>query len=200
MSTPGPSAGASPAGPRPEGAAAGTPGAAPGESGPRQDGAQYTQEDVDRLVAERLGSARAEAEAAATRAREQAEEQRLKAAGAWEKIAEERAGKVGELESINSQHEADLDAYREALRKHNKAQMADWPAVLRDAVPHGEDDDPLDVARAIESHRGVAKELAGGASGRGGVPGLGSAPRPAPGPDAAEQVDRYLRSRGTYHL
>jgi len=190
--------------PTPEPTQTGTPApsAQLSQQAPAANGAQYTQADVDRLVGERLAKARTEAETAALRAREQAEEDRLKAAGEWRTIAEERAARLGELESIGSQYEADLAAYKEAVRKHNKAKMADWPQVLREAIPHGDEDDPLEVARAIESHRAVARQLAGAApAGLRAVPGNRAGPRPAalvPSQNAVEEALARKRADPRY--
>lgn len=105
------------------------------------------QKRVDDMLKERLERERAKTEKAAQKAREEAQAEAAAANGEWQKLAEQRAAKVAELE----QQVASLEAatatagrYEAALRVQVDALRRDVPKHLLPLL------DRLDVAEQLE--------------------------------------------------
>lgn len=84
---------------------------APPADADAQPEARFTQADVDRILKERLAAEQ-------RRAQQRAEEEKAKASGEWQKVAEAQAARVQELEQ--TLREQQLQAWRIAAgAKHN---------------------------------------------------------------------------------
>jgi len=106
-------------------AAAGKGGAATGKT--------FTQEQVDQIVTERLKREREKAEATAKAERERAEAEAAAKNGEWQKLAEQRQARIGELEQEATAHgesQAALEKYKTALEGVLKAQKSALPKAV----------------------------------------------------------------------
>jgi hypothetical protein len=168
---------------------------------------KFTQADVDRLIATRLGREREQAEARTVRERERLAAAQLEADGQFKTLAEQHMRRVDELAAELTQHETILDRYAESLRKINKTRMKDWPDEAKALVPRGDEVDPVDQAEAIERAAPLVARLAEleGTSPMARVrpflPGNAPAPRPAAGTPDTSALDAErakLRQKGIY--
>jgi hypothetical protein len=174
--------------------------------------AKFTQADVDRLITARLAREREQAEAKATRAREQQAADTLVAQGQFQALAEQHARRAEQLEAELSQQNAFVDRYADSLRKINRARIKDWSDEAKALIPRGDDVDPVEQAEAIERAAALVERLRalegspgggppGSAAGRIRPPGNPPSPRAVgPAPDDAALADEKarLRARGTY--
>lgn len=119
----------------------------------------FTEEQqmaVDLIVKERLERAQRKAEADADKLRIQAEEQALLKNKEFETLAEQRKGKVGELEAQVlelTQFKEQAEKYKSAMEKIVKAQVDKLPPALKVLV---EKLDPVEQMDYLSEH---AKEL-----------------------------------------
>lgn len=106
-------------------------------------------------------------------ANRKADEKRLTDAQEWQKLAEQRAARLAELEPLQGK----LSAIEEQTKTTNEKRIAAIPADLRGLVPSGYD--PLTLRDWLDANQSVftsrrAPEMGAGASGDGGGTGKGS--------------------------
>ncbi len=99
-----------------------------------KEGKTFTQEDVDRIIAERLDREKKAAEKAAAKAVKEAEEKALTDQAEWQKLAQTRQatiadleGKVAELEGAQER----ADRYEKALTGYARTQLDGIPDHIR---------------------------------------------------------------------
>jgi DNA repair exonuclease SbcCD ATPase subunit len=137
-------------------------------------GRRYTQEDIDRVVSERLNRQRAQL------ARE-AEEGRLKAQQEWQRLATQHEARVKELEPQLEALQAGLEARDAELLKTVKAETKDWPPEAKALIPH--EGDALAQMAAVDKARALVAKL--------GEPG-------EPNKSLVDREMDRLRATGTY--
>lgn len=161
---------------------------------------RYTQDDIDRVVSERLNRQKAQL------ARE-AEEARLKAQQEWQLLAQKHESRVKELEPTLEQMGEAIKARDALLLATVKAETKDWPAEAKALVPH--EADALAQMAAVDKARPLVAKLAEQASGAAGTqqgsqnwrpPGNTPGPRPAQEPNKSlvERELERLRATGVY--
>lgn len=138
---------------------------------------RYTQEDIDRVVSERLNRQRAQL------ARE-SEEARLKGQQEWQQLATQHETRVKELEPRLEALEAAIAARDEILLKTVRTETKDWPAEAKALIP--QDGDALAQMAAVDKARALVAKLA--------EPGPRT-PGNAPGPRAAGEPNKTLVER-----
>lgn len=89
-----------------------------GKGDPPKDGAKFSQADLDRIVAQRLEDEKKRAKSREDKARAEAAEEAARKNGEWEKVAESRQSRIGELEAeIESLKAANAEALLSAARE-----------------------------------------------------------------------------------
>lgn len=123
--------------------------------------AKFTQADIDRIVKERLERAEAKAQSKAQKAREEAEAKALEENQEFQKLAEQRAAKVSELEASS----ATLTERVETVTAENERYKGALDSILK-AQREGIDDgvialldklDPVDQLEWIASNPQASK-------------------------------------------
>lgn len=127
-------------------------------------------------------------------ARQQAEEQKLKEQGEFQKLAEQHAARVKELEPIQERY----STLAELVHDQIKEQVKTWPDEVKSLLP-GKDTPVEERLKAVERMKPLAEKIA--QQQRGMAPGNSPNPKPAQGqtPDDA-RTDFYnrLRTSGKY--
>lgn len=123
------------------------------EGGDKPEDKKFTQKEIDAIIAERLGREKKNQEAAAEKARKQAEEDALFKNQEFQKLADERGkrvaeleGQVGELTSVREQ----ADRYKGALEKYLVVEKKDLPKHVLTLL---EKLDPVDQIEYIAANR-----------------------------------------------
>jgi hypothetical protein len=91
---------------------------------------KFTQKDLDAIIADRLKREEVKREATAKKVREQAEEEALVKNQEFQKLADERAKRIAELEPRVGEIEPlkeQVTRYKEALEKYLEAEKKDLP-------------------------------------------------------------------------
>jgi hypothetical protein len=154
----------------------------------------YSNEEVQRIVSDRLRQAQKATEAKAIREKEEADSLRLKEQAEWEKLANQHEAKVKEL----APQLESLTAERDKLREHLAASVAqetkDWPKEVKDLLPDTED--VLLKLDAVARTRALAAKLVGT------PPPAGNGPNPRPagaaGQTGTQEIIEQKRSSGAY--
>lgn len=110
------------------------------------------QREIDRIIAERLERERRRREQEAQRAAQRAREEMLAQQQEWQRLAEERAARIAELEQQVArvqELEAQVERYRELLHRHVATQLKAAPRVIRDALQRL---DPLEQFEFLIEH------------------------------------------------
>lgn len=175
-----------------------TPGADSGSStppaSPAGDVKTFTQEDVNRLLAEEKRRAKAAADAETARQRQAAAEEAAAKAGEWQTVAQQREERAKAAEQAAEALRAERDALAAELEADLKPRVKALPDELRDLVPA---DAPyaqrLAMVRKLET---AAKKLTAQAT-----PGTPTGPRgiggqPAPLGAGADLLDQKRRLIG----
>jgi hypothetical protein len=145
----------------------------PNPDPPKPDGKTFTQEQVDGIVKDRLERERKTAEAKTQKDREDAEAARLKEQGEFEKLANQRAATITELEAKVTEgetHKTRADRYETALKAHLETQRKDLPAHITALLDRM---DPVDQLEYIAANR----EALGAKPGQNGS-GIPATPKP----------------------
>lgn len=93
---------------------------------PAEPGRTFTEADVERIVKDRLERSKRSADAAATKAADDARQKALAEQGDFQRLADERAQRIAQLEPQAAQ----LDAYKAALQHVLAERRKDLPAHL----------------------------------------------------------------------
>lgn len=153
----------------------------------------FSQADVDRIVQARLAEEQRRADTKAEKERKQAEEQRAKEQGDWQRLAEQRGT---ELESLKGKAEA-ADTYAAKLNGLIEAEIAQWPEELR-ALDPGKD--ALDARLAwVEKSRALAQRLGALPKAADTDAGKGNRPASTPQPGGTDQGGQQ-RPQQTYRF
>lgn len=115
----------------------GTP---PSAQPPAQSVATFTQEQLNAALAEEKRKWKRQQDEAAAEAKRKADEDAKAKAGEWEKLANERAARVTELEQADATAQERLAAYEGVLTAQIKARAKALPEAARAKLPDG---DPL---------------------------------------------------------
>jgi fused signal recognition particle receptor len=110
------------------------------------------QRELERIIAERLDRERRKFERERAEAERRAREAALAEQQDFQRLAEERAQRIAELEAEVArlrELEATLDEYRALIRQQNEALLKHAPKVIRDALARL---DPLEQARFLADH------------------------------------------------
>jgi uncharacterized coiled-coil protein SlyX len=127
---------------------AGSPDAAAGGATPAPTPGErtFTQDDVERIVKDRLAAEQDRAKRAQAEAARKAAEEAAAKAGEWQTVAEQRKAAADEAERRASdaagrvEHlEARLAAQAAVVEKLIKAQLAELPEAIRELAPGGDD-------------------------------------------------------------
>lgn len=154
-------------------------------------GKTFSQEDVERIVKERL-------DRFSKKTAEDAENERLKAQQEFQKLAEKAQKRVSELEAHVPTLETELAAYRDHIAADMTAVMEKWPDELKALVPA---DGPLQARlTAFNAAKAVAAKLEGRQPAANPAPGTPQRqPRPADNEKTPAQAEtERLRSSGRY--
>lgn len=123
------------------------------ESGDKPDEKKFTQKEIDAIIAERLAREKKNQEAAAEKARKQAEEDALVKNQEFQKLSDERGKRVAELEGQVSEMTSvreQADRYKGALEKYLVAEKKDLPKHVLTLL---EKLDPVDQIEYIAANR-----------------------------------------------
>jgi len=113
----------------------------------------FTQDEVDRIVKERLEREKLTRDKESSKAKENAEAEALKKNQEWQALAEKSAARVMELEPLSEQ----VERYRNALEKSLAAEKKDLP---RHVLVLLEKLDPVDQIEYLSENReGLGKPL-----------------------------------------
>ncbi len=175
--------------PAPTGDATGaTPGQNGGEKEPQKPAIAFATEEefqkrVEDMLKERLDRANKKTEEAAKKAREQAEQEAAAKNGEWQKLAEQRGTKLGELEAAQTTLTSQVETLTTQAARLEKALRAQLDGLRRD-VPK-----PvmalLDKLDPVEQLEWLAANREQVGAGKQGVPGT---PKPAGAKDADKQA------------
>lgn len=119
---------------------------------PRVQFTPEQQREIDRIIAERLERERRRREQEAQRAAQRAREEMLAQQQEWQRLAEERAARIAELEQQVArvqELEAQVERYRALLQRHVEAQLRTAPRVIREALQRL---DPLEQFEFLAEH------------------------------------------------
>ncbi len=108
---------------------------------------QFNQADVDRIVQERLERAQRKAQTEAEKARKEAEEKTLHEQGEFKTLAEQRASKITELESLvesGKAHITAIERYKKVLEARLEVDKKNLPESVQTLL------NKLDVADQME--------------------------------------------------
>jgi fused signal recognition particle receptor len=130
--------------------------ASEGSSEARGDGrVSFTpeqQRELERIIAERLERERRKLERERAEVERRAREAALAEQQDYQRLAEERAQRIAELEAEVARLrdvEATLDQYRALMQQQNEALLRQAPKVIREALTRL---DPLEQARFLAEH------------------------------------------------
>lgn len=156
--------------------------------------ATFTQADVDRIVKERLAREQAKAEAAAKKAKEDADQASMKEQEKWKELATQHETRIAELEPLTKTQAERLTAFEQLIAKQLETEIKDWPKEFKDLDP-GKESDLLARMAWVEKSRPLAQKLAAVPP----APGNGRLPRPAgaAGQEAADQAARQSQNDWT---
>lgn len=141
----------------------------------------FTQDDVNRLLAEEKRKAKADQDTKVARERQAAEDAAKLAAGEFQTVAEHRAARIAELEAKTQTTEERLTAVSEAMEKQAKARLRTLPEEIRAMAPEG---DVLALYSWLEKAEAAAAKIGqqqrtvgtpSGPRGSGGAPPAGGA-------------------------
>ncbi|MBX6755217.1 hypothetical protein [Thermorudis peleae] len=110
------------------------------------------QREIDRIIAERLERERRKAEKERAEVERRAREKALAENQEWQKLAEERAARLAELEAeLARLREADqrLQRYMAVLQRHIDTQMKAAPKLVQEALARL---DPLEQLELLTKH------------------------------------------------
>ncbi len=154
----------------------------------------FSQDDLDRVVRERLEREKSARERSALKAKEEAEAEGLKAKQEWQALAEvkekqaaELSARLALLEPVN----ATAERYRGALEKYLEAEKKDMPKhvlVLLEKL------DPVDQIEYLAQNREVLKPAS--ARGAAGVP---ASPDPKERTLSEEEQERARRGQASLY-
>lgn len=137
------------------------------------------QKDLDGVIQERLDRAQRAAEKKQAEAAEQARLKALEEQGEWQKLAEQRAARIADLEAATKTAqtlEQERDRYKTAVTTLLKTQRTDLPKPILDLLDKL---DPVDQLEWIAANRQELAKPSGGtpprAAGRAGAPPTGAA-------------------------
>lgn len=123
------------------------------EGGDKPEEKKFTQKEIDGIIAERLAREKKNQEAAAEKARKQAEEDALVKNQEFQKLSDERGKRVVELENqvaeLTTVREQ-ADRYKAALEKYLVAEKQDLPKHVLTLL---EKLDPVDQIEYIAANR-----------------------------------------------
>lgn len=123
------------------------------EGGDKPEEKKFTQKEIDVIIADRLAREKKNQEAAAEKARKQAEEDALVKNQEYQKLSDERGKRVAELESQVSELTTvreQADRYKGALEKYLVAEKKDLPKHVLTLL---EKLDPIDQIEYIAANR-----------------------------------------------
>jgi hypothetical protein len=110
------------------------------------------QKELERIIAERLERERRKAERERAEVERRAREAALAEQQDYQRLAEERAQRIAELEAELARLrdlEATLEQYRALIQQQNEALLRQAPKVIREALARL---DPLEQARFLAEH------------------------------------------------
>lgn len=148
-------------------------------------GRTFTQAELDRIIEERLARSKKATEAAAARAAEEARQRALLEQGEYQKLAEERAARLAELEPQAAAVERYRGALEAVLAEHRKGLPAHLVTLL----------DRLDPVEQLEYLAANAETLRPAAPPAPAGPNLNGGRPPAPAPADDEARRRELEQR-----
>lgn len=103
------------------------------------EGRTFSQEEVNRLLAEERRKADEKRKADEARAKAQAAEEAAKRSGEWERLAQAREQRAAQAEQERDGYAARYQALAETLEREIKARSKALPEELRDLIPGGDD-------------------------------------------------------------
>lgn len=110
--------------------------------GTAQDGgeqaAAFSQADLNRILAQERRLWQKQQEEAATRARQQAEDEARAKQGEYQQLAEQRATRLTQMETEQQQASERLTAYQTAMEQQLKARLRALPEEIRAMDPGGD--------------------------------------------------------------
>lgn len=115
---------------------AGNPG--PVDPQPQPSAAAFTQDDVNRFLADERRKWKQQQDQAAARARQEAEEAAAKEKGEFEKLAGERGARLEAIEREHQSAQAALAARDALLEQQVKARLKNLPEAARSKMPAGD--------------------------------------------------------------
>jgi hypothetical protein len=118
----------------------------------------FTQDDVNRLLAEEKRKAKAAADAESARQKAAAAEEAAKAAGEWEQVAVQREQRATAAEGERDSLRAERDALAAEIEAEIKPRLRALPETLRDLVPS--DASPAARLAAVRKLEAAAATLA----------------------------------------
>lgn len=155
---------------------------------------QFTQADVDRIVAERLAREQKKSADAAEKARREAEDKAAAEQGEFKKLADQRQERIAALEAQVAEAQAfkeKAERYEGALKAHLDEMRKGLPASTLELL---DGRDVVDQMTWLAKHR---DEVVGAAAGKNGPP---ASPRAngSPAADAIEENRKKLAATGAY--
>jgi colicin import membrane protein len=138
---------------------AGSPDAAAGGATPAPTPGErtFTQDDVERIVKDRLAAEQDRAKRAQAEAARKAAEEAAAKAGEWQTVAEQRKAAAEAAEAARASLEARYAALAETVTKQARAQLKALPDELKALAPAG--DDPAALIAWLEQVRPLAAKL-----------------------------------------
>lgn len=156
---------------------------------------KFTQEDVNRLITDRLAREQRVREAESKKAAEDAELKRLADQQEFKQIADKHESRVKELEPTVQSLTAERDAYQAHILADIDAAMKEWPEEFKELVPT--EGDALNRLRAFQAASKAYGKISG--TTRAPVPGNTTKPKPNESPDATTDAEyKRLASSGRY--
>jgi flagellar biosynthesis/type III secretory pathway protein FliH len=157
--------------------------------------AKFTQEDVNRLLAEEKRKLKQQQTEAADKARREAEEKAALEKGEFEKLATQRGSELAQTKATLEAATARIEAYEAVLERQIKARVKSLPEKVRGKLPDG---DTLTRHAWLE----MVEELAGEVGvGRTGAPDINAGARSGAGrtpQDVISAEAERLRQSGRY--
>jgi hypothetical protein len=157
--------------------------------------AKFTQEDVNRLLAEEKRKLKQQQTEAADKARREAEEKAALEKGEFEKLATQRGSELAQTKATLEAATARIEAYEAVLERQIKARVKSLPEKVRGKLPDG---DTLTRHAWLE----MVEELAGEVgAGRAGAPDINAGARSGAGRTSQDVISaeaERLRQSGRY--
>lgn len=161
------------------------------QSSSTQSEKTFSQAELEAIIEQRLTRERSKAQAAADKAKAEADQKALIEQGEWKTLAEQRAARVAELEPLSTQVEqlkSDAKKYRDAIAKYADAAKANVPENVRALLDRLDPIDQLDwiaTNAASLTPESKAQPI--------GTPQNKQAPKPNAGATATEQPVARVR-------